>query len=174
MRLVVPCIAAMLALPAMAQAADVYRCAMPDGKVEFRSSPCPSGAKESKTATSSAPRDQDEIAAAALAESPIVRQANAAIAAALNEGDIAKAERLAVTKEQWAMVNAAKAAKQARDNDAKARVIAAQTQQNKRCRDAAETIIRQEAWLQSVSEAVRQSAKNEILIQRQRMTDYGC
>lgn len=167
-------IVAALSFSAGAHAADVYRCALPDGRVEFRGYPCASGAKEIKTATSSAPRDQDEIAAAALAESPIVRQANAAIAAALHEGDIAKAERLAVTKEQWAMVNAAKAAKQARDNDAKLRVIAAQTQQAKRCRDASETIIRQEAWLQSVSEAVRQSARNEILIQRQRMTDYGC
>ena len=42
------------------------------------------------------------------------------------------------------------------------------------CRRYAEEIIRQQAWLGAQSAAVRQSAANEIAIQRARMADRDC
>lgn len=42
------------------------------------------------------------------------------------------------------------------------------------CRRYAEEIYRQSAWLNSISVAARQSAANEIAIQRARQADYGC
>lgn len=42
------------------------------------------------------------------------------------------------------------------------------------CRRASEAIVRQYAWLNSISPAARQSAQNEIYIQQQRMIDAGC
>lgn len=42
------------------------------------------------------------------------------------------------------------------------------------CRRYAEEIVRQSAWLNSISAAARQSAANEIAIQRARQVDYGC
>ena len=102
----------MLAFAPIAVAAQVYKCQR-GGRVYEAQYPCPGYEVEEPKAAPptavdrrpAAPEPSDSVAPT---ESPVVRQSNAMIAAALSDGDFAKAERLAVTKEQWEMINAAK------------------------------------------------------------------
>ena len=66
-------------------------------------------------------------------------------------------------------------ADRAKADDKYRETIAAQNARHAaECRRYAEEIVRQSAWLNSISQAVRQSAANEIAIQRARQVDYGC
>lgn len=60
------------------------------------------------------------------------------------------------------------------DDDDRERVAVQNARHAAECRRYAEEIVRQSAWLNSISVAARQSAYNEIAIQRARQADYGC
>jgi hypothetical protein len=78
------------------------------------------------------------------------------------------------TSKKLEAVNKRLAARTKADDDYRERVAAQNARHDLECRRYAEEIVRQRAWLSASSPAVRQSASNEIAIQRARLIDFGC
>ena len=103
---------ALLAIGTDVAMAQTYKC-QNGGRVYTANYPCPGYEYVEPKKPAYTPPERVEYEAQptptqSSAESPVVRQSNAMIAAALAEGDFAKAERLAVTREQWEMIGAAR------------------------------------------------------------------
>ena len=95
-------LAGVVLLAAFSAHAQTYKCVV-NGQTQYSDQPC--GAATTVIRSSAAMQGASGSTAAG---SNVMRQLDAAVATALSDGDIARAESLAVTAEQWQMVNQAK------------------------------------------------------------------
>jgi len=89
--------------------AEVYKCIDKKNKVSYSQTPCNDVKTNTKLDIENNPQysniNQEQNTPS---KSPIVKQLDASVAGAIARGDISHAERLAVTAEQWSMINEAK------------------------------------------------------------------
>ena len=97
-----------LLTPLLARA-EVYKCVDNKNKVTYSQSPCNNVKSitklEIENNLQNAANNQNENVPI---KSPIIKQLDASVAGAIARGDFERAERLAVTAEQWNMINQAK------------------------------------------------------------------
>ncbi|MDP2229938.1 DUF4124 domain-containing protein [Methylotenera sp.] len=91
--------------------AEVYKCKDSHNKTIYSDKPCSIGLGSKLDINTNSPQNSQPVE-----KSPVIRQLDASVAGAIAQGDLSRAESLAVTKEQWESIATAKRINQENQN----------------------------------------------------------